>query len=330
MEPTATTVPTAVPTATPIPEPAAPSTDQPAANLESLTMTAGTTGSDVLDRVSEAEGECLRTAIGDAAHEAFLGGELLTDYGAVGDLDPLHACLTPDNFVLFGVALTAARAGVSDESHSCLIDLGREHPDAVVTFLGIETPPEAVAALTVETHPYTLELFNRLTTEEKVELTVHMWSELGSYQLSGKELMAALTEEEITCFTDAFGITREQLEALVGARQPGQISAAGTPCITDETNGRVLVTMLSPQVGGLSEGSAICITNFAVVHSHLMELARVGAFDPSAMSEDEFVEIVEDGLRLYNCMNDDELRALQNAMAHALASFGELAAIHAQ
>ena len=32
------------------------------------------------------------------------------------------------------------------------------------------------------------------------------------------------------------------------------------------------------------------------------ELERTGTFDPSAMSEDEFVEIVEDGLRLYNCM----------------------------
>ena len=147
VEPTAAPIPAAVPTATPTPEPAAPSTAQPEVNLKSLTMTAETTGNDTLESVSEAEGERLRTAIGDAAHEAFPGGELLTNYRAVGDLDRLYACLTPDNFVLFGVALTAALAGVSDESHSCLINLGREHPDAGVTFLGIETPPEAVAEL---------------------------------------------------------------------------------------------------------------------------------------------------------------------------------------
>ena len=67
-------------------------------------MTAQTTGQDVLDRVSEAEATCLRSSIGDEAYEEFLGGEVLTSYGKVGDQD-------------------------------------REHPDAVVAFLGIETPP---------------------------------------------------------------------------------------------------------------------------------------------------------------------------------------------
>ncbi len=48
------------------------------------------------------------------------------------------------------------------------------------------------------------------------------------------------------------------------------------------------------------------------------------------MSEGGFVEIVEDGLRLYGCMTDDELRATKKASAHALASFDESAASHAQ
>ena len=54
-----------------------------------------------------------------------------------------------------------------------------------------------------------------------------------------------------------------------------------------------------------------------------MELATVGTFNPAMMSEDEFVEIVEDGLRIYNCMNDGELKAMQKASAHALSSFGD-------
>ena len=154
-------------------------------------------------------------------------------------------------------------------------------------------------------------------------MTVHMWSELGSYALSGKELMAAFIEEEITCFTSAFNITREQLEVMIGSRQPGQSSSAATPCMTDETYGRILITMLSLQLGGVSEESGNCIKNFAVKHPHFFELARVGTFDPSMVSKGEFVEIVEDGLRIYNCMTDDELRAIQKASAHALASFGE-------
>ena len=32
-----------------------------------------------------------------------------------------------DNFALFGVDFTAARAEVTPETHTCLFDLGREH-----------------------------------------------------------------------------------------------------------------------------------------------------------------------------------------------------------
>ena len=91
-------------------------------------MTAQTTGQDVLDRVSEAEATCLRSSIGDEAYEEFLGGEVLTSYEKVGDLDSLFSCITGDNFVLLGVGFTAARAEVTPEIHTCLFDLGREHP----------------------------------------------------------------------------------------------------------------------------------------------------------------------------------------------------------
>ena len=125
---------------------------------------------------------CLREALGAAAYEAFLG-QLVTAYGETGALDPLLGCLTGDNFVLFGMTFIVARAGLEAEVQACLLELGREHPDAVVTLLGIEAAPEAVAALTVETHNYVVELYRCLTTEEKVELTVHIWSELGTFAL---------------------------------------------------------------------------------------------------------------------------------------------------
>ena len=117
---------------------------------------------------------------------------------------------------------------------------------------------------------------------------------------------------------------------MIDARQPGQAGTAGTPCLTDATYGCILVAMLSPQVGGLTEGSVICIQDFSVEQPLFKKLARVGTLDPSMMSEEEFVEILEDGLRLYQCMTDDELRAIQKASAHALASFGEWAASRTQ
>ena len=139
-----------------------------------------------------------------------------------------------------------------------------------------------------------------------------------------------ITEEEITCLTDSFNITREQLEILMSSRQPGQTSSSANPCMTEDTYARILITMLGPQVGGLSEETSTRIKQVAAKHPHFFELARAGTYDAEAMSQDQFVEIVEDGLRLYHCMTDDELRALQREAAHVLATFGESAAGHEQ
>ena len=301
--------------------PPPPSSTQPATGLDGLAITAATTGQDVLDHVSEAEAACLGEALDAAGYEAFLGAELVTAYRDATALGPLFGCLTGDNFVAFGMNYTVARAGLASAAQSCLLALGREHPDAVVTILGIEEAPEAVAALARETHNYVFELYDCLNTEERVKLVLHMWSELGTYAVPAEEMMAAFTEEEITCFTEAFGITREQLETVLATRQPGQSSPEATPCITTETYGRIITAMLGVQVGGLTEESGACVHNFAVEHPHFLEVARVGTFDPSAMSASEFEEIAADGLRLFECLTEDELKEIQAATARALASF---------
>ena len=301
-------------------EPPEPSSTQPAAGLEDLDMAAAT-GQDVVDRVSEAEVVCTSAAFG-ADYEAFLGAKVVTAYRDATTLGPLFGCLTGDNFVAFGMAYTVARSGLASEAHACLLALGREHPDAVVTILDIEAP-EAVAALTAETHNYVVELYNCLTTEERVELTVHMWNEFGTTAVPASEMMAAFTEDEITCFTDTFGITRDQLEAMLASRQPGETSPEATPCITEETYTRIIVALLLFHLGGVTEESAACVAAFSAEHPHFLELARVGTFDPDTMDQSQFEEIAADGLLLFDCLTDDELKAMQTTAARALASFGD-------
>ena len=311
-------------------EPSPPSTAQPVVNLEGLSMTGATTGREVMDRISEAEGACLSTALGEDSYETFVGSAIQTDYQDVGELDPLFGCLTPDNFVLFGVNFAAARAGVAEESRTCLIALGREHPDAVVEILGVETPPEAVTAMVAETRSYLLALYDCLSTEEQAELTVNMWSELSAYEYTGKEVRAALTEREFTCYADGSSLTPNELEATIYFPPVGKFASVAIPCITDNAYDRLLVAALSPQIGGLSEESGTCIVSLDVEHLHLMEAVRVGTFDPSTMDQEQFVEIVEDGLRLYSCLTDKELRGLQTLAARAMSSLGESVPGHAE
>ena len=35
------------------------------------------------------------------------------------------------------------------------------------------------------------------------------------------------------------------------------------------------------------------------------------SYDPSAMAANDFVELADDGLRVYDCVNEDELRRMQ-------------------
>lgn len=198
--------------------------------------------------------------------------------------------------------------------------MGKKYPGAVVALLELETPPEAVAALPRDPSPYTVDLFQCLTTAEQLEMAVHLVTELGAYVLVGKELMAVFSEEEITCFTESFGITREQLAALMEQNEAGTPSSAATKCFTAATFGRMFAAMLSAQVGGLDEDSASCIEAFAVAHPHFLVLVSTGLLDPSAIGQDEAVELAGDGLRLLQCLSDDALRALENLAAHALTT----------
>ena len=43
------------------------------------------------------------------------------------------------------------------------------------------------------------------------------------------------------------------------------------------------------------------------------------SYDPSAMTHSDFLEIADDGLRLYECVNEDELRRMQEFAVSALS-----------
>ena len=43
------------------------------------------------------------------------------------------------------------------------------------------------------------------------------------------------------------------------------------------------------------------------------------SYGPSAMTHSDVLEIADDGLRLYECVNDDELRRMQEFSVSALS-----------
>ena len=90
-------------------------------------------------------------------------------------------------------------------------------------------------------------------------------------------------------------------------------------CITPVGYLEIFLFITDSQGGGLSEESLSCVVDFAREHQHYVALINPDSYDPSAMSPSEYAEIGDDGLRLWQCLSDEEIRRMQEVSLSALA-----------
>ncbi len=320
-EPTAT--PTPEPTATPTPESTAtptplPPTATPA--LEELRLTPTTTGKDVLALFSEAETSCLRTAIGDAAYEKMSNEPILSILTASGEnlVLPIFQCAKPENLVVFGIAFLDLQAGWTSDTRACMIRVGRESPLAVLTGLGM-TPPGQIHE-TSATRPYALEFYNCMTPVEKVGYLARIQAALDANTSAAADIIGMIPESEASCIQDA--LTDEDYAALLGstATQGFGMSDSVTACISQESYVPIFVSVIGSQTGGLSDNSRACITEFASGHPRYAALVNPTLLDFSSTSVEDLVEIADNGIKMWECFNDEELLRMQQVYTAALAS----------
>ncbi len=69
----------------------------------------------------------------------------------------------------------------------------------------------------------------------------------------------------------------------------------------------------------MSEESLSCVADFARSHPYYVALINPDAYDLSTMDPSEISEIADDGLRLWECLSDDEIRRMQEVSLGALA-----------
>ena len=89
-------------------------------------------------------------------------------------------------------------------------------------------------------------------------------------------------------------------------------------CISAESLNRLPAEIMAHGLGAESEESIACILEFTAIHTEYIELARTAAADPTALTPEQYVEIAEDGWKVFSCMTEEELARFQKVYLPAL------------
>ena len=241
--PTPTATPTPTPAPTPTPPPATPaatptpteapplSATQPAEGVAALVITPGTTGKDLMDSVSEAEQACAREAFGDLIYDIILATPILLAASEASAGAPLFGCLEVENVVTLGVKFIAAQAGGwSEDTVSCMVQAGLEHPDAILIGLGV--PPSEEASAAAAAHPAFLEFYGCMTVQEKVDYLLGLQEVVDSMTTAEHDLIGAIPEADVACIRDA--LSDEEYNTLLAGtvHEAFDVSDAVADCMT--------------------------------------------------------------------------------------------------
>ncbi len=315
-----TVTPAPVPTATFTPVPATPTPAPaagPAGSMEDFAITPSTTGKDLVDRLSEEEGACIRTTLGDLLFQVLISTPLLQAGTNTADAAPVFGCLTTDNVVHFAVAFIDAQAGGwTANTRMCVVEVGGRYPEAVLVNLGVEAARDDTAA---ETQAYILELYECLADGEREDLLIRLQATLDRSTSAERDIIAVLPEAEAECVRES--LSEDRFAALLDATVHEAFAAtdALSGCISDEAYVQIFVAITESLAGGLGDGSRGCLEAFGRDHPDYVGLIGAGIYGTTAMTAAEFRSVVEDGLGMFECLSDGELRRIQALAAEALS-----------
>ena len=317
--PTPTPTPTPSPTPTPTPPPATATPEPtPAPTLRDFVVTPATTGKDLLDRLSEGEQGCIKEAFGDFIYTIMQGTPLLSASGDPAAAAPLFGCLEIESLVRVGIAfIDASAGGWTPETRECMVQVGLEHPDAIL--VGVGLPPSAEATTAAAAHPYVLEIYGCLTVDEQVDYLLNFQEVIDALTTAEHDLIGAIPEADVACIRDALS-DDEYTTLLAGTvHEAFDVSDAVADCMSDEAYVRSFVTITETTVVGLTDETRACVEEFARGHPHYTALINAHAYDPSTTDPAELAEIASDGLKTWTCMTDEEIQRSQSLSLSALA-----------
>ena len=281
-----------------------------------LRITPETTGQELVATLSEAEASCLSSAMGDSNYQLFQRAPLVLAAAANELAKPLFArCLERDNLFVLGTGLMSAHlGGWANDSLACVTDLARTHPEMVYIAFGVAdlvSDPSHPG----EVHGILLDMYQCLDTTEKAAFQVAMMSNsLQATPFTGQRFLDTLPESEVECLQTnipkAVFTMIENAPSVAGGElldAPPQLMA----CISAESLARIPGEIVVLGMGATSDESRACVLYFVSEHGHYIELVRAFQEHAEDLSDDDFLEIAEDGWKLFSCLTDEELAQFQ-------------------
>lgn len=317
--PTPTPASTATPTPTATPAPAATATRPPTATatpeptaaptLKDFVLTQTTTGKDLLDRLSEAERECIKEAFGEFIYAAMQGLPLLAAGSEPSQAAPLFACLETESVVRAGVAFLAVPLGGWDaDTRECAVQVGLKNPEAILSSFGLPSREDPSAA--AEANPYIVELYGCLPAEDQVDYLLSLVAAIDALSSAQRDLVGAIPAADVACIRDALN-DAEYARLLAGTvGEAFEVSGAVSDCMSDEAFVQAYMSITDATMDGLTGASRACLEEFARDHPRYTALMDPRAYDASSDRE-TLAEVAAEGIKTWLCLTPDEIERSQ-------------------
>ena len=308
-KPTPTPTPIATPTPTPTPTEAATPTPEPTASLADLFLTDTTLGGEVMSRLSKAETDCVRAALGEGVYAAVLGLPMTTlvrESGG-GGAGSFLRCLTEDNLVLMGEVLIDSHHGRTDiEARECRISAARANPD--VTRIRFELLRSEMGVLDAESLLSSArEQFDCLNALDQANLLVRLTTTLDEEDtFTGQDIVDMLSQGEVSCIRE--GIGDALFAGFLSSTVAGAFSSSASllDCLTLESKTAIFAAFTASRVEGLREEAVLCMANIVADSPNILALG-FGLLDVDQVEESELALLGDEAATLFDCLNSEEV-----------------------
>ena len=279
-------------------------------------LTPQTTGKDLLDRLSEGERACIKEAFGDFVYAAMQGIPILAAGNDPAQAAPLFGCLEIESIVRFGVAyLDAAVGGWGRDTRECMVQVGLEHPDAVLLGLGLPSSSAATAASAPQ--PHVVELYSCLTVDEQIARVLNVHEVVDTHSSAERDLIGAIPGADVACIREA--LTDGEYASLLAGTvyEAFDVSDAVSGCMSDEAYVRAYLSINEATIGPMTRDTRACIEEFAREHPHYTLLMDADSYELPT-DRDDLADAARDGLKTWLCMTEEEIQRSQRLITGAI------------